>query len=303
MHKMDVTVGERSFSISRLDKTFFPEDKYTKGDLIQYYMEISPYIIKHLNHRPVVFTRYPDGIGGQHFYQKNAPAYLPSWVETFSYYSKDSERAIEYILIKEAAVLAWLANQACIEMHPWLSSISTLDCPDFAVIDLDPSPANSFPEVIDMALLIKNIFNELGLRTYPKTSGSEGLHIYLPLENIYTYCQVRDFARAIAALAAEVRPDISTIQRTVNKRGAKIYIDYLQNVKGQTLCSVYSVRARPGALVSAPLQWEEAALISPSDFNIKSMLPRLKKAGELFSPVLEDKQTLEHACAKLGLRI
>ncbi len=301
MQKMDITINKHSFSISKLDKIFWPEEKYTKGDLIKYYMEISPYIIKHLYNRPVVFTRYPDGIQGKHFYQKNAPAYLPSWIETFSNYSKDSGRSIEYILIKEASVLAWLANQACIEMHPWLSSIGTLDNPDFAVIDLDPSPANSFQEIIDIALLVKNIFHELNLRSYPKTSGSEGLHIYLPLKNIYTYSQVREFARAVAALAAEIRPDISTIERTVSKRGPRIYIDYLQNVKGQTLCSAYSVRPRKGALVSAPLKWEEVALASPADFTIKTMLPRLKKAGELFSPVLEDQQTLDHACQKLGL--
>ncbi len=301
MQKMDITVDSRSFSISKLDKIFWPEDKYTKGDLIQYYMEISPYIIKYLCNRPVVFTRYPDGIQGKYFYQKNAPAYLPSWINTFSQYSMDSQRNIEYILVQETAVLVWLANQACIEMHPWLSSISSLDQPDFAVIDLDPSPANSFQEVIEMALLIKNVFDQLNLRSYPKTSGSEGLHIYLPLQNSYTYRQVRDFARAIAALAAEVRPDISTIERTVSKRGPKIYIDYLQNVKGQTLCSAYSVRPRKGALVSAPLKWDEVPLIKPGDFNIKNMLPRLKKVGELFSPVLEDLQTLDHACQKLGL--
>ncbi|KUG04534.1 atp-dependent dna ligase clustered with ku protein, ligd [hydrocarbon metagenome] len=303
MQKMDILVDNHSFSISKLDKIFWPEDKYTKGDLIKYYMDISPYILKHLYNRPVVFTRYPDGIEGKHFYQKNAPAYLPSWIETFSQYSKDSERYIEYILIKEAAVLAWLANQACIELHAWLSSISSLDYPDFAVIDLDPSPDNSFQEVIDIALLVKNVFHELNLRSYPKTSGSEGLHIYLPLKNIYTYNQVREFARAVAALTAEIRPDISTIERTVSKRGPKIYIDYLQNVKGQTLCSAYSVRPRKGALVSAPLKWEEVPLISPADFTIKTILPRLKKAGELFSPVLEDKQVLEHACQKLGLQI
>ncbi len=301
MQKMDITVDNHSFSISKLDKIFWPEDKYTKGDLIKYYIEISPYIIKYLHNRPVVFTRYPDGIKGKHFYQKNAPAYLPSWIETFSQYSKDSGRNIEYILVKEAAVLAWLANQACIEMHPWLSSIGSLDYPDFAVIDLDPSPGNSFQEVIDMALLVKNVFQELGLRSYPKTSGSEGLHIYLPLKNHYTYSQVREFARGVAALVAEIRPDISTIERTVSKRGPKIYIDYLQNVKGQTLCSAYSVRPRKGAPVSAPLTWEEVALVSPTDFCIKNMLPRVKQAGDLFSPVLEDKQALEHACQKLGL--
>lgn len=299
--KMEVRVDNHSFAISKLDKIFWPEQGYTKGDLIGYYQEVSPYIIKYLDNRPVVFTRYPDGVEGKYFYQKNAPSYLPSWIPTFSYYSQDSQRTIQYILVGESSVLLWLANQACIEMHPWLSPINRLDHPDYLVIDLDPSAANSFGEIVDMAFIIKKVLDELGLRTYPKTSGSQGLHIYLPLQGIYTYHQVRKFAQAVASLAAQIRPELSTVERSISKRGAKIYLDYLQNAKGQTLCSPYSLRAGPRALVSAPLRWEELEQVSPADFNLKNMLPRLKEVGDLFAPVLEDRQTLDQACTKLGL--
>ncbi len=173
--------------------------------------------------------------------------------------------------------------------------------PDYLVIDLDPSPANTFKQVADIALLLKHILDELKLKSYPKTSGSEGIHIYIPVHNIYNYKQIRDFANAIASVIVEIRSDISTMERTVNKRGPKIYIDCLQNARGRTLCSVYSVRPKKGAPVSAPLLWEEVSMVSPADFTIKTMLPRLRKSGELFSPVLEEQQILEYAWGKLGL--
>ncbi len=301
MEKMNILVDTRSFSVSNLDKVFWPEEKYTKGDLIKYYLEISPYIIKHLQDRPIVFTRYPDGINGKHFYQKNAPEYLPDWIDTYTHYASESERDIDYILIREAAVLVWLANHACIEIHPWLSRIHNLENPDYLVIDLDPSPDNTFKQVVDIALLLKNILDELKLKSYPKTSGSEGLHIYIPVNNIYSYQQIRELGKTIASVIAGIRSDISTIERTVNKRGPKIYIDYMQNVRGKTLCSVYSVRPKKGAPVSAPLKWEEVSMISPADFTIKTILPRVKQFGDLFTAVLDESQNLDYAGEKLGM--
>ncbi len=296
-----VSIEGRSFDLSRLDKVLWPQDGYTKGELINYYVEIAPYIIPHLQGRPMVFTRYPDGIDGQSFYQKNAPSSLPQWIKTFPYYSPDSQRDINFILVEESATLAWLANQACIEMHPWLSSAASVDYPDFAVFDLDPSPGNSFEQVKTIALLTRQILNELGLRSYIKTSGSEGLHIYLPVENKYSYEEIRDFGRSVAQIICTMQPEIATIERTVKKRGAKVYVDYMQNVKGKTLCCAYSVRPRPGATVSAPLHWDEVNSIRPSDFTIKTILPRVRKVGELFAPVLSDQQSLDAAFSQLGL--
>jgi len=296
-----VSIEGRNFSLSRLDKVLWPQDGYTKGELINYYVEVAPYIIPHLQGRPMVFTRYPDGIDKQSFYQKNAPSSLPQWIKTYPYYSPDSGRDINFILVEESAALAWLANQACIEMHPWLSCASLVDYPDFIVFDLDPSPGNSFEQIKTIAFLTRQVLNELGLRCYIKTSGSQGLHVYLPVENKYSYEKVRDFARTVAEIICTMQPDIATVERTVRKRGAKIYVDYMQNVKGKTLCSVYSVRPRPGATVSAPLYWDEVNSIKPSDFTIKTILPRLQKLGELFAPVLTDRQSLDAAFSQLGL--
>lgn len=296
-----VSIEGRSFDLSRLDKVLWPQDGYTKGELINYYVEVAPYIIPHLQGRPMVFTRYPDGIDKQSFYQKNAPSSLPQWIKTYPYYSPDSGRDINFILVEESAALAWLANQACIEMHPWLSCASLVDYPDFIVFDLDPSPGNSFEQIKTIAFLTRQVLNELGLRCYIKTSGSQGLHVYLPVKNKYSYEKVRDFARTVAEIICTMQPDIATVERTVRKRGTKIYVDYMQNVKGKTLCSVYSVRPRPGATVSAPLYWDEVNSIKPSDFTIKTILPRLQKLGELFAPVLTDRQSLDAAFSQLGL--
>ena len=298
-----VSLEGRSFALSRLNKVLWPQDGYTKGELINYYVEVAPYIIPHLQNRPMVFTRYPDGIEKQSFYQKNAPPSLPEWIKTYPYYSPDSQRDINFILVEESATLAWLANQACIEMHPWLSCATSADYPDFIVFDLDPSPGNSFEQVRTIAHLTRRILNELSLRSYIKTSGSQGLHIYLPVENKYNYEEIRNFARTVAEIICTMQPDIATVERTVKKRGAKVYVDYMQNVKGKTLCSAYSVRPRPGATVSAPLDWDEVNSIKPSDFTIKIMLPRLQKLGELFAPVLSDRQSLDAASLQLGLKI
>jgi bifunctional non-homologous end joining protein LigD len=296
-----VSIAGRNFQLSKLDKVLWPGEGYTKGELIHYYVEIAPYLLPHLQTRPMVFTRYPHGIENQHFYQKNAPASLPEWIKTFPYYSSESEREINFILVEESATLAWLANQACIEMHPWLSRASYEDYPDFVIFDLDPSPGNSFAQVRKIAHLTRQILTELGLRTYVKTSGSEGLHIYLPIINEYSYEKIRDFARKVAEIICSIFPDIATIERVVKKRGPRIYVDYMQNVKGKTLCSVYSVRPRPGATVSAPLHWDEVNTVNPGDFNIKNIIGRLQKEGELFAPVLSDRQSLDTAFHQLGI--
>lgn len=296
-----VLINQHTISVSKLDKVFWPENGYTKGNLIQYYVEIAPYLLPHLRDRPIVSIRFPDGVAGKHFYQKNAPPQLPEWIETYQQYSQESDRPIDFIVVGETAALAWLANQAVIEIHPWLSRTHTIAYPDFAVIDLDPSPANTYQQVCEIARVFKQLFDELKLKTYVKTSGSEGLHIYLPVKNEYTYQQIRDFTRTAAALVTRIRPDIATIERVVKKRGPRIYLDYLQIGLGKTLSSVYSVRARKGAPVSVPLHWEEITEVTPEQFTIKNIIPRLQKEGDLFSDVLEYKQSLASACEILGL--
>ncbi|MEN6390923.1 MAG: non-homologous end-joining DNA ligase [Syntrophomonas sp.] len=297
----NVEVNGHIISLSHLDKVFWPQEGYKKVDLIHYYSEAAPYLVPHLQERPLVWTRYPDGINSKGFYQKNAPAHLPDWMNTFTYHSQESDRDIHFILASGMADLVWLANQAALEMHPWLSRTTASDNPDFVVIDLDPSPGNTFKQVVKVAWTVKHVLDELKLRSYIKTSGAEGLHIYIPVQNQYDYKQIRDFAQPVAAAVCHLVPELATIERKVNKRGSLLYVDYLQNARGQTLCAPYSVRPRPGAPVSCPLHWEEIDSIEPAQFTIKTILPRLLQYGDIFAPVLNDKQSLAEAQERLGI--
>ena len=297
-----LNITGREVSLSNLDRILWPEAGYTKKDLIDYYSAVFPYMSPHLAQRPLVFTRYPGGINAKSFYQKNAPANLPEWIQTFAW--AGSEDGIKnYVLVNSAADLVWLANQACIEIHPWMSSTSRIEYPDFIVFDLDPSEHNSFTEIVTVANLLKQLMDQLGLRVYPKTSGSTGLHVYLPIVNHYTYSQVRSFGQAIGAMICKVLPDIATIERSVQKRGQRIYIDYLQNGLGKTVCAPYSVRPRPAATVSAPLTWQELTSITPAQFTIKTMPGLLKQRGDLFQEVLSDRQELGPAAKTLGVSL
>ena len=297
----EILAAGRKIKITNLDKVFWSAEGYTKKDLIEYYTVIGAFILPHLKNRPLVFTRFPNGIEGKSFYQKNAPSHLPEWINTFTRYSEESKRNISYILADEPAALIWLANQACLEIHPWLSRINSIDYPDFVTIDLDPSFGSSYEEVKTVAKVVKELLDNLQLRSYLKTSGSRGLHIYIPVINEYTYREIRDLGLALANITCQVLPDTATIERLVAKRGKKIYVDYLQNVQGKTLSSVYSVRPRPGATVSTPLRWDEIDDYLPSDFTIKSILPRIEQQGDIFYEVLTDKQSLAGAKKQLGM--
>lgn len=295
-----VNIEGKQLAISNLDKILWPDDDYTKGDLIDYYARIAPYILPHLHDRPLVFTRYPDGIKGKSFYQKNAPEYMPEWIKTMPWkFEEGAEKHL--IMVRHKADLVWLANQAVIEIHPWFSRPGTIDCPDYVVFDLDPSEGSTFEQVVAIAKLLKQILDELKLKSYLKTSGAEGLHIYLPLVNQYTYAELREFSGKIAGMACLLLPKIATIERNVKKRGSKVYVDFMQNVLGKTLCAPYSVRPRAGAPVSAPINWEEIDKIKPTDFTISNIFARLDKTGDLFAQVLNEPQDLEGAFKTLGL--
>jgi len=288
-----VNIDGWELSLSNLDKVLWPQEGYTKGELVNYYLEISPYMIKYLLDRPLVFTRYPDGIDGKNFYQKNAPEYMPAWIKTYIYQSPKDKSFNNLIVVEKQADLVWLANQAFIEIHPWLSRQNSILNPDYIVFDLDPYENCPFERVVDIALLLKQLLDDMGLRAYIKTSGAEGLHIYLPVVDKYDYNQVRNWAGKIAGMICTARPDIATIERSISKRGQRIYVDYMQNVIGKTICAPYSVRPRHGAPVSTPVRWEELRDISPGDFNIKNIFDRLKKTGDLFSAVVTDKQNID----------
>jgi len=274
--------------LSHLDRVVYPEASIIKAEIINYYLQVAPYMLPHLLDRPLVFTRYPSGVNETGFYQKNAPSYLPAWIPTYQL-----EPTKKAILARDQATLAWLANHGCIEIHPWLSRIKSLSYPDFLVIDLDPSPVNSWAQVIKAAQEINYVLTGLKLTAWPKTSGGKGLHIYLPIKPENTYQQVRDLALQIAGLVIKSMPDVTTTQRMKVKRGERIYIDCLQIGEGKTLCAPYSLRPTAAATVSTPFQWTEIGDINPADFTIRQVGSRLIKLGDLFSPVLFAKQSLK----------
>lgn len=286
-------VNQKKIPLSNLEKELWPGEGITKYDLIKYYLEVSPYLLPHLRRRFLVFRRFPKGIGKQGFYQKNSPQGVPPWLKTVPF-QNDEGKITNYILATGPETLTWLGNQACLEIHPWLSPAESHDTPDFAVFDLDPAEGVSFSAVCNVALNLKKLLEGKGLRSYPKTSGSRGIQVYLPLEPVYTYEITRVYCESVFKELHAALPAITTLERKVSRRGKKIYLDYLQNGRGKTLVAPYSPRPLPGAPVSAPLRWSELAAnyFAPSSFNIGNMPSRLKKNGDLFSPVLTDRQRI-----------
>ena len=298
--KSDIKVGRHSVTISNRKKIYWPEEGLTKGDMIDYYDKVADLILPHLKGRPLSLKRNPNGIADKGFYHKDAGENVPSYVDVFKIRAESNNKMIDYIVCNNKATLLYVANLGCIEMNPWNSTIKKPGHPTWMVIDIDPSDGNDFTEVVDTALATKMVLDKAGIRCYCKTSGSSGLHVYTPLKNKYDYDTVRDFANIIASLVQEQLPGITTLERSLKKRGPKIYIDYLQNSKGQTLASVYSLRPVAGASVSTPLEWKEVNhQLSPKQFSIKNILARLKKKGDLFLPVLNESHSIEAALKKL----
>jgi len=294
MNRINVMVNGKELELTNLEKVFFEEKKLTKGDLIKFYIEIAPWILPHLVNRPIVMKRYPDGIAGKSFYQKRCPEHAPEWMETVLV--EGDEESINYCLCSDEAALAWLINQGCIELHPWLSGVNSLSVPDFLVIDLDPSEGVSFGQVIDVAAAVKECLDLCKLTGYPKTSGASGIHVYVPLKKTYSYAQVRKAANYIADLIVDKLPTAATVERTVSNRTGRVYVDYLQNAAGKTIASVYSVRPVKEACVSMPLTWDEvySKNILPTMFTVDSVMNRLKEKGDLFAPVLTEEYSLDH---------
>ncbi len=281
-------IGKQEVILTNQKKLYFPEDGITKGDVIEYYQSISKYILPHLKDRPQSLNRFPNGIEGLSFYQKDADEHTPDWVTIQKIFSESSDKYINYIICNDKETLAYLNNLGCIELNVWTSRIQKADYPDYLVLDLDPSEKNTFEDVIETALAVKEVLESAGITGYPKTSGSSGIHIYLPMGGKYTYDQVKDFGHLLMQLVYQKIPELTTLERSLQKRDKnKIYLDYLQNRRAQTLASVYSIRPKPEAPVSAPLEWKEVKKgLHPSDFNISNMAERLRDKGDLFKPVL-----------------
>jgi bifunctional non-homologous end joining protein LigD len=282
----EITLSGHKLKLTNLDKVFFPDEGYTKGDLIDYYKSISKYMLPYLKDRPESMRRNPHGIKGQSFFQKNVDHMPPSWVKTKMIYSESNDSNINYMLCNDEATLVYMANLGCIEINPWFSRIQALENPDYLVVDLDPEEI-SFDKVIETALVVKEVLDEAGAKSFCKTSGATGLHIYVPLKAKYDYEAAKEFAHVIARITNNRIPEFTSLERSPSKIKKKVYLDYLQNRKGQTLAAPYSVRPFPGATVAAPLLWEEVKKgLSPSQFTIKNIHERLKDTGDLFKGIL-----------------
>src|SRR6266508_2149963 len=267
---------------SNLDKLFWPEDGLTKGDLLAYFESVAPVLVPHLRGRPLTVKRYPDGIQGAMFYQKNAPGYTPAWVRTVTLPSPGGKRQeVRYPLCNSKRTLLWLANQAAIELHPWLSRADRIHRPDYLVMDLDPTEAD-FDRAVEAAYLMKDVLDEVGLKAVAKTSGAKGVHVYVPLQRRYDYGRVRAAAVALSARAEERAPDLTTTAFRIADRGGRVYLDAGRNAPGAHIIAPYSPRARPGATVSFPVGWEDLRHVHPGDFTIRNVPDILEDRGDVW---------------------
>ena len=282
---------------TNLHKVYWPEEKIPKRDLINYYYQMAPFILPYLKNRPQSLNRFPDGIKGKSFYQKDVTGKVPDWMDTYLYHSEGDKTDKHFLITNNEATLLYVANLGAIEMNPWSSTVKKPDHPSFCIIDIDPDK-NSFEEVIEAALMTKKVLDDMNVPSYCKTSGSTGLHVYIPLGEKYTYEQSKEFARIIVTLVHQELPGFTTLERKLADRKGKMYLDFLQNRPQATIASVYSLRPKPGATVSMPLDWEEVKPgLKMSDFTIYNAVERVLEKGDLFKPVLGEGIDMEKAIA------
>jgi bifunctional non-homologous end joining protein LigD len=300
----EIRKGKHILKLSNLDKPFFPADGITKGDLLAYYRAVAPVVIPHIRDRPFTLKRYPNGIDEQFFFQKDAPTHMPEWIPRIPVEASTRERpprkrTIQAPLVNDELALLWMVNMGCIDLNTWYSRTPKLDRPDFVLFDLDPAEGAGFPEVIQVALLVKEVLDALGLVGFPKTSGSDGMHVLVPVERRYTYDQTREFSEIVAGTLARTHRGLVTTEWTKAKRRG-VLIDSNQNGEGKTIASVYSVRPHPGAPVSTPLRWEEVREgLDPREFSMDVVRGRIDRDGDLYEGVLTMRQRLGPALASL----
>lgn len=293
-----LAVGKQTLKFTNLDKIFYPDEGYTKRDVINYYDAVADLLVPHLRDRPLSLKRYPNGIAKDFFFQKNAGEFAAPWMRLEPI--ETDSRTVEHVIANDRESLLFLANLGCIDQNPWMSRVGSLDRPDFMLIDLDPQEC-SYDRIVEAALLVRRKLDELGLAGYPKTTGGDGMHIYVPLENEYTYAHVRSFCEIVSHLVIAEKPDLFTTPRAVAKRKHdRVYFDYLQIAEGKTISAPYVLRAYPGAPVSTPLDWREVKPgLLPKQFTIENAPARFAAVGDLFRPVLENRQRLEPAIERM----
>jgi bifunctional non-homologous end joining protein LigD len=294
-----ITINKQELSLSNLDKVYWPKEGTRKVDLVNYYLGVAPYILPYMLNRPQSMHRYPNGINAPHFYQKDVKGKVPDWTEKHTDFSESTDVNVDYLVCKDEATLVYMANLGCIEMHPWHSRTSSIDNPDWCLIDLDPEGI-SFDKVIECAHVVREVLESIGAVGYCKTSGSTGLHIYIPLGAKYDYDQSKQLAELVVTMVNHEIPDYTSIERNPAKRKNKIYLDYLQNRETQTAAAPYSLRPKPGVPVSTPLHWDEVKKgLTPTTYNINNIFDRLRSEGDLFAPVLGKGINLEKVIQKL----
>jgi bifunctional non-homologous end joining protein LigD len=295
-----LTIDGQRLKFTHLNKVFYPAEGYTKRDLLNYYDAVAGFLLPYLRGRPLSLKRYPDGITGEYFFQKDTHDRVPSWVRVAPIDSGHKKAPTRWVLADNRATLLYLTNLGCIDQNPWMSRVGSLECPDFMLIDLDPQGCE-FDRIIEAAQLVRKKLDLVGLEGYPKTTGGDGMHIYVPVEPVYSYEQVRSFAEIIARVVAAERPDLFTTPRPVARREqGKVYFDYLQIGESKTIAAPYVTRAYPGAPVATPLAWREVIPgLLPSQFHLRNALDRFSRVGDLFEAVLKKPQRLEPAIEKL----
>ena len=294
-------INGHDLKFTNLSKVFWPEEKTTKRDMLNYYYQVIPYMLPYMKDRPQTLNRFPNGIYGQSFYQKDVTGKVPTWLTTHEYYSEGDDRKKNFLVCTDEASLLYIASLGCIEMNPWSSRTQTPDTPDWCIIDLDPDKNNSFDQVVEAALVTNQVLEAIGVSAFCKTSGSTGLHIYIPLGTKYTYEDSKEFARAVVTKVHSIIPGFTSIERKVTDRRGKMYLDFLQNRPQATVAAPYSLRPKPGASLSMPLHWDEVKKgLKIGDFNIRNAISRLEEQGDLFKGVLGKGIDIGKALKKLS---
>ncbi len=295
---VEVAVEGRSLSLSNLDKVLYPLDRFTKADVIDYYVRVSPVLLPHLRGRPITTRVFPEGVRGLSFFEKNCPAWRPDWVRTEPVWSESGRRTISFCLIDDLPTLVWAANLAKLELHPSLSVVPRLDRPTVVVFDLDPGLPAGLVECARVALLVRLTLDGLGLASFPKTTGSKGLQVYVPLHTEVDYGRTKSFARAIAVGLEATEPRLVVSRMAKSLRAGKVFVDWSQNDAHKTTVAVYSLRARERPTASTPVTWEEVERCARRrdpralEFTAAETLSRVERHGDLFAPVLSLRQRL-----------
>jgi bifunctional non-homologous end joining protein LigD len=304
-----VEIQGRQLKLSNLDKVLYPATGFTKGQVIDYYAHIAPVLVPHLAGRPLTLKRYPNGVDSEFFFEKNATAHRPDWIKTAPIWSEGNRRNVNYILADNLPTVIWMANLAAIELHPSLSLAKNIDCPTMMVFDLDPGPPANIVQCAQVGLWLREIFEHFGLRSFPKTSGSKGLQIYVPLNTPTSYEVTKPFAHALARLLEDQHRELVVSDMKKELRKGKVLVDWSQNDEHKTTIAIYSLRAREHPTVSTPVKWEEVEqLLKKKDagllvFEADQVLKRVEKMGDLFEPVLRLKQKLPKLDVNVGASV